>query len=77
VSRLPEAFDPSRPTNSVEAAAAFAGVSRGLAYAAARSGEWPALRVGARLLVKTVPFMALLGCQEAAPSSCRCTTEHD
>ena len=57
--RLPDDFDPTRPTNSVEAAAAWAGVSRGLGYEAARSGEWPARRVGSRLLVLTAPFVAM------------------
>jgi hypothetical protein len=60
VSRLPETFDPERPTNSVEASAAYLGVSRGLGYEQARSGAWPALRVGSRLLVKTQAFLRML-----------------
>ena len=62
--KLPNQFDPSRPTNSVEAASAYVGVSRGLAYEQARSGAWPALRVGSRLLILTQPFLDLL---EASP----------
>ncbi len=54
-------FDPSRPTTPVEVAAAHVGVSRGLAYAAARDGSWPSLRVGSRILIKTRPFLAMLG----------------
>lgn len=57
--QLRERFDPTRPTNSVESAAAYANVSRGLAYACARDGSWPALRAGSRLLIKTRPFLAM------------------
>jgi hypothetical protein len=60
MARLPETFDPTRPTNKVEAAADYAGVSRGLAYQAARSGQWPAMRVGSRLLILTRPFLKML-----------------
>lgn len=56
-----EKFDRSRPTNTVESAAAYIGVSRGLGYAAARDGSWPSLRVGSRILIKTKPFLAMLG----------------
>ncbi len=58
--RLAALFDPSRPTNSVEATAAYVGVSRGLGYEQARSGSWPALRCGSRLLILTEPFLAML-----------------
>jgi len=68
MARLPEAFDPTRPTNKVEAAADFAGGSRGLGYQAARSGQWPAVRIGSRLLIKTRPFLALLGLDESDQS---------
>jgi excisionase family DNA binding protein len=61
MSQQPDTFDRSRPTNSVEAAARYIGVSRGLAYAAARDGSWPSLRVGARILIKTRSFLALIG----------------
>jgi hypothetical protein len=59
VARLPEAFDPTRPTNKVEAGADWAGVSRGLAYEQCRSGAWPCVRVGTRLLILTKPFLAM------------------
>jgi excisionase family DNA binding protein len=55
------AFDRSRPTNSVESAAKYIGVSRGLAYQQARTGAWPSLRVGSRILIKTKPFLAMIG----------------
>jgi hypothetical protein len=58
---LPDKFDPQRPTNSIEASAEYAGVSRWLAYREARSGAWPVWRVGTRLLVKTRPFLRLIG----------------
>ncbi|MGH3056605.1 MAG: helix-turn-helix domain-containing protein [Gaiellaceae bacterium] len=39
------------PTLSVEEAGQVLGISRSSAYSAARTGDIPALRVGARLLV--------------------------
>lgn len=57
--RLAAQFDPSRPTTPVEIGAAYAGVSRGLAYASCKNGSWPAIRCGARLLIKTKPFLAM------------------
>ena len=57
--RLPDTFDPTRPTNSVEAGGNWAGVSRGLAYEMCRSGEWPCQRVGSRLLIITKDFLAV------------------
>jgi hypothetical protein len=57
----PPDFDPTRPTNSVESTAAFVGVSRGLAYTMARSGAWPSIRVGRRLLIVTSKLLAQLG----------------
>lgn len=56
---LPKTFDTSRPTNSVEAGAQWAGVSRYLAYQMCREGAWPCRRVGSRLLILTRPFMAM------------------
>jgi hypothetical protein len=51
-------------TVGVERAAALLGVSRGLAYAAARTGELagvPVLRVGRRLLVPAAELARALG----------------
>jgi len=45
-----------RKTLKIEEAAEILGISRGLAYEAARSGQIPALRIGNRLVV---PRMAL------------------
>jgi hypothetical protein len=62
---LPKTFDGSRPTNSVEAGAAWAGVSRGLAYEECRGGAWPCQRVGSRLLILTRPFLAMFPAAES------------
>ncbi len=59
--RLRAQFDPSRPTTPVEVGAAYVDVSRGLAYASCRDGSWPSIRVGARILILTKPFLAMLG----------------
>lgn len=59
--KLAALFDPSRPTNSVESAAAYISVSRGLGYASCRDGSWPALRCQSRWLVKTKQFLAVIG----------------
>jgi excisionase family DNA binding protein len=53
--------DPStRPTLTVDEAAAFLGVSRCTAYLAANSGQLPTLRIGRRLLVPTAALLRLL-----------------
>ena len=49
---------------SVEDAAKLLGVSRGLAYDAARRGELPTIRLGRRLLVPTARLLELVGAQE-------------
>jgi excisionase family DNA binding protein len=48
-------------TMSVEDAARLLGVSRGLAYEAARKGELPTIRLGRRLLVPRQRLLELLG----------------
>lgn len=50
-----------RLTYSVEEAARLCGVSRGLAYQAAKSGELPTVRLGSRLLVPRARLEDLLG----------------
>jgi excisionase family DNA binding protein len=51
-----------RLTLTVPEAAELLGVSRGVAYEAARSGELPGvIRLGRRLLVSKAHLMALLG----------------
>lgn len=54
--------DPTaRPTVSVEEAAQFLGISRGSAYAAAREGTLPIVKIGRRLVVPTAALRRLLG----------------
>lgn len=48
-------------TITVEEAARLLGVSRGLAYQAARDGQLPTIRLGRRLLVPRGPLLALVG----------------
>lgn len=48
-------------TVSVDEAARLLGISRGLAYEAARRGELPTLRLGRRLLVPRARLLELLG----------------
>jgi excisionase family DNA binding protein len=46
---------------SVEQAATILGISRGLAYEAARRGELPTIKLGRRVLVPRAKLLALLG----------------
>jgi excisionase family DNA binding protein len=48
------------PVLTVVQTAAFLGVSRGLAYEAARTGEIPALRIGRRIVVPRDALLARL-----------------
>ena len=50
-----------RRTVNVEEAGQLLGISRALAYEAARRGELPAIRVGRRLLVPLAAVQRLLG----------------
>lgn len=50
-----------RRTYTVEEAGALLGVSRTLAYAAARDGSLPTIRIGRRLLVPRARLHELLG----------------
>jgi excisionase family DNA binding protein len=56
-----------RATMTVAEAAELLGVSRGVAYAAARAGELPVIRLGRRLLVPRTRLLALLGEPLAEP----------
>lgn len=49
-----------RPTVTVEEAGAILGISRGSAYAAAKNGTLPTLRIGKRLVVPTAALRRLL-----------------
>ena len=50
-----------RATCSIEDAARLLGVGRSTAYAAARDGSLPSLRIAGRLLVPTAKLAAMLG----------------
>lgn len=55
-----------RATITVEEAAKLLGISRGVAYRAARSDELPAYRIGGRLLVSVPALLAQLGAVDSA-----------
>ena len=50
-----------RPTITVQEYARFVGVSKDTVYEAAARGELRVLRLGARVLLPTVPLLAELG----------------
>lgn len=61
---LAELLAPDAPaTVTVEQAAQLLGVSRGVAYLAARQGQLPVLRLGHRLLVPVPRLVALIGAE--------------
>jgi hypothetical protein len=51
---------PTTPTCSVEDAGRALGISRSAAYAAAKSGDLPTLRIGRRLVVPTAELHRML-----------------
>jgi excisionase family DNA binding protein len=57
-----------RSTCSIEEAAVLLGVGRSTAYAAARDGSLPTLRVSHRLLVPTARLRVMLGLGETSRS---------
>lgn len=63
-------------TLTVEDAARVLGISRGLAYEAARRGELPTIRLGRRLLVPRARLLELVGTPEEVVNemSERCAT---
>jgi excisionase family DNA binding protein len=54
-----------RLTCSIDEAAELLGIGRSTAYAAARDGSLPTVRLSHRLLVPTAKLLAMLGEQEA------------
>lgn len=56
-----------RLTLTVEEAAELLGVSRGLAYEAARRGDLPVIRLGRRLVVPTARLLELVGAENGPP----------
>lgn len=57
---MTDSQDTRRRTRTIEEAAAVLGIGRDAAYAAARSGELPAIRIGRRLLVPVDALEAML-----------------
>ena len=51
----------ARPTCSIDEAASLLGIGRSTAFAAARDGSLPTLRLSKRLLVPTAKLLAMLG----------------
>ncbi len=56
----------SRHTCSITEAAVVLGIGRSTAYAAARDGSLPVVRLSHRLLVPTAKLLALIGAGEEA-----------
>ena len=52
-----------RQTCSIDEAAALLGIGRSTAYAAARDGSLPTLRISHRLLVPTAKLLAMIGAE--------------
>ncbi len=50
---------------TVDEAARLLRISRGLAFAAARRGDIPTIRIGRRILVPTAALVAKLRCETA------------
>lgn len=64
-----------RLTLTVEEAGELLGVSRGVAYAAVKSGEIPSVRICRRILVPRARLLALLGeTPELSPNANRAAT---
>jgi excisionase family DNA binding protein len=64
-------------TISVEDAARILGISRGLAYEAARRGELPCIRIGRRLLVPRARLLDLVGAEEVMDEKSRSGRGHE
>jgi excisionase family DNA binding protein len=54
-------------TQTIAEAAKELGIGKNQAYAAAKRGEIPTIRIGNRILVLREPFKRLLGLAETAP----------
>ena len=55
-----------RHTCTIDEAATLLGIGRSTAYAAARDGSLPTLRLSHRLLVPTAKLLAMLGVEDEA-----------
>ncbi len=58
----------ARTTCSIEEASVVLGIGRSTAYAAARDGSLPTVRLSKRLLVPTARLAAMLGLEEQEPA---------
>jgi len=60
---LPEPLAGLGVTLSVAEAASIAGLGRGTAYTAIRTGQWPSpvMKHGRRLVIPTLPFLRAMG----------------
>ena len=56
----PPAIATERLTYTVEEAATLLGISRSLAYEAARTGDLPTIRIGRRILVPAAALQRLI-----------------
>jgi excisionase family DNA binding protein len=57
--------DPAtEPMITVERAAAVVGVSKRHGYAAAKSGEWPSIRIGTSVRINTARWLRAVGLDE-------------
>jgi len=54
----------TQPTISIDEAADLLGICRASMYRAAKAGECPTVRIGRRILVKTAPFLRMIGALE-------------
>ncbi len=57
----------TRPTITIDEAAAFLGIGRATAYRAAQDGSIPTVKYGRRLLVPTASFRRSLGIDDGPP----------
>jgi hypothetical protein len=66
-----------RLTCSIPEAASMLEIGRSTAYAAAKDGSLPVLRMSHRLLVSVPRLLALLGIDESRPSQASCDSNGD
>jgi len=54
----------TQPTITIDEAADLLGICRASMYQAANAGQCPTVRIGRRILVKTAPFLRMIGALE-------------
>lgn len=62
--RVPIPNPDEQPTITITAAASIAGVAKRTGYAAAKRGEWPVVRTGRSVRVRTRQFLRQCGFEE-------------